>query len=170
VTHIRWTKKDYVIQIGQSKTAIAIKITPIRSKTLGIENTTESKRIVARTLCSRILNDEADIKTNKPPSFKVRRNIKAKLLTVSFDDAPIEELYDGVCGVSRRLDFKDKSDRIDYNYWWRRLNWYTNGKSVGLYTIKYEGGPLEVNFYLLDDDWFEKPTYTRKRKESHPKN
>jgi hypothetical protein len=153
-----------MIQIGQTKTVIAIRVAPIGDEHLKVEKTTESKKNLARKICSSILNDEVEIEIIKPTSSQIiKRNIKEKLLNVSFDLAQIQELTDGIHGLNKNFDPNDISDRSEFKYWWRRLNWCTDGKFVGIYTLKTEGGAWSARYNSkLDETWFEKPPERKK--------
>ena len=85
----------------------------------------------------------------------VRKNIMPILLTSSVDKAHIYDSNDITYSTCKRLNVNDKEDKFNFHYWWRRVNWWTNGKSIGIYTLKTEGGAWHPNYESkLDEKWF----------------
>jgi hypothetical protein len=147
--HIRWEKRDHVVEITQTMTVFAAKVT--RANPGKVHDTVEAKTKSARGLCAQLLNEFAEIEAVGPANSKVAKvRVMVKLLGASFDHAKVQSFKGGIHGWCRRPDAKDKSDLADSNHWWRRVNWWTDGKSVGFYTVKTEGehGPRIMGLSL----------------------
>ena len=57
------------------------------------------------------------------------------------------------------LDFKDTLDRRRWDFWWRRMGWWTDGRTLGLFTLKTEGVAWRADYDAtgLDRGWFSPP-------------
>ena len=85
-------------------------------------------------------------------------------MRVSFDEGIVEECYDGIAALPARIDMKDKLDFARSNFWWRLMGWWTDGQTLGLFTLKTEGGAWEPNYgSSLDEHWLT-PLPSRKSK------
>jgi len=156
-THIRWNRSGYIIEVTQTMTVFAVKLTPLETATMA--DTTAAKKERVRRICLNIINEYVDIEVVGPVSSQIiRKNIRPVLLEASFDKASIQNFDDGVHSWCKAPDTTSQSDQADFNYWWRRINWWTDGKIVGIYTLKTEGGAWEAGYSAgMDNNWFEGP-------------
>jgi hypothetical protein len=168
-THIFWEKNGYRIEVAQTKTVFAAKLTPLTSTDK--VHTVTARKDLAKRLCSQLLNEYADVRVVRPVNSElIRQNVMPRLLSASFERARIRSFSDGVHGQCKGPDFKDKEDYAQFNFWWRRVNWWTDGKTVGLYTLKTEGGQWAANYgSKLDHYWFEgSPWQSKKSPDTTP--
>ncbi len=151
----RWEKDARVLTVVQTRTVILIEVRP-KSEAVRAETTREARALLARNTTLSVLNGQVDIEERGPTTSKVvKRVITPEMLATSFDHADIQEYQGGVHGrCVGPLDDRD----LDYNYWWRRISWWTDGRVVGLYTLKTERGPWVPSYdSALDATWFERP-------------
>ena len=153
-THVRWEHNGYAIEITQTQTVFAVKLTPLGTVT--VADTSTAKKQLARAKCSEILAEYADVEIRKPVDSEiVKKNIKPIILKSSVDEAYIYDSNDITYSTCKKLNINDKEDKFNFDYWWRRINWWTNGKSIGIYTLKTEGGAWSPNYESkLDEKWF----------------
>ncbi len=150
--YLKWQKNNHYIQVGQSKTVITIKIVPVKKQ--APRTTKEDRKQHARNLCLNIVNRFVDIRVTKPISSNIiTKDIRSILLNASFDHAKITQLSDATHG--QREKPMDEDDFRYFNYWWRRVSWWSNDNVTGFYTLKTEGGAWEADYgRKLDNSWF----------------
>jgi len=166
VTHVRWEVNEVRIEVSQTMSVFALKAAPLRAPNIG--DTTDAKKSFSREKCMQILNQYAEVEIVGPSVSRIeKRNVLPILLGASFERGKIQVFADGVHGTCRGPDPTDKEDIADFNHWWRRVNWWTDGKSVGMYTLKTEGGAWSANYHSkFDETWFEGSPCKNKRTKS----
>jgi hypothetical protein len=155
VACVQWQKNGYVLQVAQTKTIMLVQMRPISPASQPI-STVETKRSLAANTAARLFRKEARIKIAEAGVPKViEKQIMPELLKRCFEDAHVQPYDNGIHG--RRRAPADPAD-LGFEYWWRWVNWWTDGSSVVFYTLKTEGGPWEASFNSgLDAAWFEGP-------------
>lgn len=164
-THIEWKKDGYNIRVTQSLTVLTITVIPDDSNSLG--NTVAEIKASISQLCARIIRDipkvEATTEDNQVINI-VPEGTRKVLLEKTFNKGSVKECDDGLAGFSAKLDWKNNHDRQSHNYWWRHIDWWTDGSVVGLYTLKIEDGPWKASYFPGNDHkWFEGSPQRRKK-------
>jgi hypothetical protein len=155
----RWEKDARVLTVVQTRTVILIEVRP-KSDAVRAETTREARALLARNTTLGVLNGQVDIEERGPTTLKVvKRVITPVMLATSFDHADIQEYQGGIHG---RCAGPPNDFDLDYNYWWRRISWWTDGRIVGLYTLKVNRGAWVPSYdATLDATWFERPPSLR---------
>jgi hypothetical protein len=149
----QWERDAYLFTVAQTATVIVIQVVPAAEPTKS-ETARESRALLARSSALRVLNGQVDIEIREPTTSRVvKRTIMPELLGASFDRADIQEYAGGLHGKCAGPRGRRDSD---YGFWWRRVGWWTDGTTVGLYTLKTEGGAWRAGYdSALDARWFE---------------
>jgi len=155
----RWEKDTRVLTVVQTGTVILVEVRPT-SEAVGAETTKEDRALLARNTALRVLNGQVEVEERGPTTSKMtKRVITPEMLATSFDHADIQEYQGGIHG---RCAGPPNDFDLDYNFWWRRISWWTDGRVVGLYTLKTERGPWVPSYdSALDATWFERPPSLR---------
>lgn len=165
-SHVEWEKSGYRIRVSQTTTVFYVSATPLEG-TLSLGDLS-AKRTAARELTSRLVNGLVRVKDDDGTEI-ADRGTMAILLSNSFDEATVEQFGDGIVGRPAHLvgDYGGM-DMRRLNYWWRRAGWWTNGRTLGLFTLKYEGGPWEASYgSKWDGEWFKpRKRYQRDQRET----
>jgi hypothetical protein len=161
VACVQWQKNGYVLQVAQTATIMLVRMRPI-SPSSQPATSIETKRSLAANTAERLFRKEARIRDVETGTGKViEKQIMPELLKRCFEDAHIQAYDNGVHG--RRRAPTNPAD-LTFEYWWRCVNWWTDGNSVAFYTLKTEGGPWEASYNSgLDATWFEGPPPASKR-------
>lgn len=165
-THVRWENNNCKIEITQTKTVFSAKLTPLGAVT--IADTSAAKKQLVRSKLLELLSEYVDIEKRGPVDSEiVRKNIMPILLKSSVDEANIYDSNNVTYSRCKKPNAEDKEDSLNFRYWWRRVNWWTNGKSIGIYTLKTEGGAWKAGYgSKLDENWFDGVKRERKRSET----
>lgn len=154
VVRIGWEVKEQRIEVSQTKTIFAVKVVPLKAPNVG--DTVHARKSLAKVTCTELLNHYAEVEIVEPSTSRVAKvHVMPTVLEASFDRGKIEVFPDGVHGVCAGPEGGEK-DFEDYNFWWRRISWWTNGESVGMYTLKTEGGAWAADYASeADKAWFD---------------
>lgn len=159
-----WQRNGFDIQVSQTRTIITIKLSPIDKKSLGVDKLKKINN--AKQLCFQIFNKIGRRKSYDDNGWHVFvpvRNLPKKIVSFSFDpelvlyldnDAsvkgrakhvreakvkrPANKTEQKVQTDPNNIDWGDTS--YAYDYWFRNINWWNDGKSVGFYFLKMESG------------------------------
>lgn len=155
VTYLKWETRSEIVRVAQTKTIILIQVQP-KSPEQEPKLTMETRKLLARNVISSLFNKEVDIEVIEPTTSKiVKKTIMPELLVVSFDRANVQVYAGGIHGKCGELVGQNS---VDYNFWWRRIEWWTDGQNVWIYTLKTGGGAWEADYdSTLDETWFEGP-------------
>jgi hypothetical protein len=176
---VRWERNGYDIEVSQVSSVVAIKFTPIDEKDTGRDK--PSRYEYAKELCQKAFNPKGAM-VQPIPDFK------KKLISYTFDSAKMRELPGDKAVVSDPKSMKDEGvdeaeftsedgllsfyskkgeDRIEqllvqpiaWEYWFRQIHWWNDGKSVGFYFFKVSGpGSWFPSFTAsVNERWFERP-------------
>jgi hypothetical protein len=151
VACVQWQKNGYVLQVAQTATIMLIRMRPI-SPASQSPTSTETKRSLATNTAARLFNKETRIRDAEGGTGKlIEKKIMAELLKRCFEDANVQQYDNGLHGRCHR-----DPAAYDFNYWWRWINWWTDGSSLAFYTLKTWGGSWTAGFNSgLDARWFE---------------
>jgi hypothetical protein len=154
LTIFQWEKNNYLIKVAQTATVILIQFQPT-SPGFESKTTKETRKLFARNAITDFLNSEVDIQVVETTGSRIEhRTIMKDLIDTSIDRADIQDYNDGIHGLRRGIS--DKRSDPDIRFWWRQVNWWTDGKIIDIYTLKTEGGAWAANYedYQLDSTWF----------------
>ncbi len=153
-THVQWEKKGYVIEVTQTQTVFVTKLVPLG--TVAVAKTSAAKKQMVGSKLLDLLADEVDFRVRKPKGpRKEKKEIKSILIKSCLDEAQIYDANDITYGRCKIPDFKDKEDIIRFAHWWGRVNWWTDGKVIGVYTLKIENGAWKASYVPgVDYSWF----------------
>ena len=164
-THVEWNKDGYNIRVTQSETVFTITVIPDDGNSLG--NTVAETKASISQLCAQIIRDIPRVEAtteDKQVINIVPEGTKKVLLEKTFNKGSVKECDDGLAGILAEPDWKSNQDMRTHNYWWGRMAWWTDGRVIGLYTLKIEGGAWKADYSLgVDHTWFEGSPQRRKK-------
>lgn len=187
VTHLHWSKNGYNIRVSQTSGIIAIKVTPLESTNMGetAEQKSQFAKELCRQIFNstgmrdgiRYSINEKGKRVKKPVKVTVK-DLSTKICGYSFRPELIRQFPDGIVGVAPTMrdegtprttpdgvapeNREDNPDwdksRFSWAYWWRHVCWWYDGKSIGFFTLKTEGGSWRANYWdRFGSRWFEGP-------------
>jgi hypothetical protein len=162
VTYSQWEANDHVVQVAQTATIVLIRVRPLSPDSTST-GTKEAHIALARNTVTHLLRSRVDvIETTSTERKKVKKTIMPDVLAASFDHADTQVCTDGVHGKCAPPELLEKRMH-HYVWWWRCINWWTDGSEVDIYFLKTEGGPWVPSYTgELDATWFEGPPYRSK--------
>ena len=137
-SHVEWEKEGYRFRVSQTSTVFYLDVTPTRGK-IAVGDVA-AQRKAFRELASKVIQDVTDARSADGTRVAVG-GTKPILMRVSFETARMRESTHGIVAQPAALDVKDTLDRRCWDFWWRRMGWCTDGQTLGLFTLKTEGGP-----------------------------
>lgn len=167
---ITWPANGHSIQVSQTASVFAIKLTPIDQKTTGADPARKVEN--ARRLCMRLFTQKgrrwSEDETGAPIEVEVD-DLSNKIASWAFRQEHVRrlEVDDSVCGRSgtageagvreseddheRRRERKAdnpnwESSSPSWNYWFRMVHWWNDGKSIGFYFLKVEEGSWSPSY------------------------
>ncbi|MFA6134092.1 MAG: carboxypeptidase regulatory-like domain-containing protein [Phycisphaerae bacterium] len=169
-SHVEWEKNGYRLRVSQTETVFYLDVTPAHGKIS--EGDANAKRMASRDIASSLLNDVAEVKTSMGDGEVniATGGTKRVLLASSFDAATVKQLDDGIVAVPGPFDARNPLDCARLNFWWYLMGWWTNGQTLGLFTLKTEGGAWLAGYgSSADARWFaEPPPLVRRGSEPSP--
>lgn len=162
-SHVAWEKNGYHFSVGQTKTVFYVDVTPRRGKISDADM--GAMRDASHEITSMVVKDVEEVKAPMSAGEVniAAGGIKPVLMASSFEAANVEPCADGIVAMPAKLDAQHELDRARWNFWWRRMGWWTNGRTLGLFTLKTEGGAWAANYHsVLDEDWLTPPRSSRK--------
>ncbi len=180
-----WQRNGYDIQISQTASIFCIKLSPLDKKNLGADNPKKINN--AKQLCLQIFNTTGRRWSYDDNGWPIKvpiQNLSKKIVSYSFDAEFILYLKDDAsvkgrsknefeAKVKRPTDKTECKRQTDpdnpdwentayaYDYWFRRVNWWNDGKNVGFYFLKVEEGAWLPSYYGNIDKTFFKVRETR---------
>ncbi|MHC4573168.1 MAG: hypothetical protein ACYS76_03415 [Planctomycetota bacterium] len=167
VTHVEWQKKGYRFRSTQSRTVFTLTITPTTEANAVGGETLPEKVASAAGLCASIIRNlpEVEIPQGRDMVNIAPQGTMPVLLAKSFSEGSAKQCNDGIAGPPAKIDWQNHHDVRTHNHWWRRMGWWTDGRTLGLYTLKIGGGAWKVVYgAALDNTWFEGPPADEKAK------
>ncbi len=158
VVRATWEHNDYRIEVSQTASIFAIKISPLGNRTTGMDLAEKIEN--AKRLCLEIFNKTGYRWSADGDKVQVK-DLNQKIATYSFRTELVKCLENdqSVWGrpqtaheasVSHPKDDAETRRQMDpnnpdwdyssmsYNYWFRMVNWWNDGKSIGFYFLKVE--------------------------------
>jgi hypothetical protein len=162
VTYSQWQAQHHIVQVAQMRTIVLIRVRPLPPDPT-CKLTKEARVALARDVVTHLIRAEIDFVLNEPTGRKrTKKAIMADVVTASFERADIRVCQDGVhapCAPPQVLE----AGRLFHVWWWRCIDWWTDGSEVGLYFLKTEFGPWVPSYTSgLDATWFEGSPYKNK--------
>ncbi len=172
---IAWECNGYAIQVSQTASIFAMKLTPMKGGNTGTDFFVKMQN--ARSLCTQVFA-ETGFRWGKHAGAKVSiKGLSQKIAAYSFQPQLARDLPDdrSVCGRPQTMheagvkppqnDVEALRERdpnnpnwdktaSSYNYWFRMVNWWNDGKSIGFYFLKVEEGSWLPSFYANFDKNF----------------
>lgn len=164
VVRASWERNGYSIQVSQTASIFTIKLTPVKNVGLGVDKRQKTDK--TKKVCLDIFNDVGMRWTLDEIGARTKVEIKGfnkKIASYSFKPELSKHLKDDNSAwgrpktkleakVKRPTDEDEYKKQIDpnypdwentefaYNYWFRKINWFNDGKSMGFYFLKVEDG------------------------------
>ncbi len=171
---LTWERNGYGIQLTQTASIFAIKLTPLEIKGTGKDPA--EKTGAAKQLCLRIFNKEAYRWSRAGKKVPVK-TLNKKIAAYSFRPELTRELKGDravrgrpqsvhEAGVRQptndqeRIQERDPNNPnwvhswVSYNYWFRKINWWNDGNSVGFFFLKIEEGAWVPSYNASFDRTF----------------
>lgn len=156
-TRITWISNDFQFYVCQTRSIFVMKVSPIHGGT-GIAR---DRRIqVVKDVCEKVFCDTAINPSPEDEGEPVKvSDIPQKICTASFTWAQIPDLPgdEVVTGQPSFDAFYFAGAISEFEYWYRRVSWWNDGESVGLYFPKTQGpGAIRVGLEgVLDGKWLQ---------------
>lgn len=178
VVRMAWEQKGYNIQVSQTASIFTIKLSPVDGKPTGVD--AAQKIETARQLCLQVFaatgrrwgQDETGGGIEVPVN-----NLSTKISAWSFRPELARHLKgDGAVrgrpqraheasvrqprNDDERLRERDPNNAnwdqswVSYAYWFRKVNWWNDGRSVGFYFLKVEEGAWVPSYDAKFDKTF----------------
>mgnify|MGYP001600582603 CR=1 FL=1 len=172
---IAWEGNGYVIQVSQTASVFVMKFTPLEKGNTGADFQEKMKN--ARLLCARVFAEKG-FRWGPGVAAKVPiKGLSEKIASYSFRPELVRYLKDdeAVCGRPQTMkeagveppqnDVEALRQRdpnnpnwdktaSSYNYWFRMVNWWNDGKSIGFYFLKVEEGSWVPSYHANFDKNF----------------
>jgi hypothetical protein len=154
-SYVEWERNGYRFRVSQTRTVIYIAITAKKGSIA--EDNIRAMRKASRELAADIIKDipEAMIPNGVSDLNVAPQGTKAVLLRRCFDDALVEQLKDGIVARPARIDPRIHMDSHRQFFWWGIMCWWTDGRTLGLFTVKARFSQWAANFKadVLDRHW-----------------
>ena len=157
-SHIEWEKNGYCLRVSQTKTVFCLSIMPVHGKIVGGDMA--AKRKASQGIVSKLVNDIAEVRTAiKPGGANIAiGGTKTILMRSSFEEASIKQFDHGIVARPAKIDINNELDDVRTDFWWRRMGWWTDGQTVGIFAPKAEGGAWVAHYGSeLDKYWLSPP-------------
>ena len=157
-SHVEWEKNGYRFRASQTKTVFYLSVTPTQGAI--VEGDIAANRKAIHELAFKLFNDVAEVKAAiKPGGANIAvGGTKSILMRSSFEATNVKQFDNGIVAQPMGIDPKDKLDCVRTDFWWRRMGWWTNGQTLGLFTLKAEGGSWQADYGCeLDKCWHSEP-------------
>lgn len=153
-SHVEWMTNGYLVRVTQTATVFYLALTPLPDTTAADDPA--AMRRMARDLASRVITGIPEVMSIGSDEANVAPGgTRSVLLRVSFDEATVKQFADGIVGKPARPNLRDQLDRRRLDYWWGAMQWWTDGRTLGLFAPKANGGPWRANWVSkLDENWF----------------
>ncbi|OHB54456.1 MAG: hypothetical protein A2173_10965 [Planctomycetes bacterium RBG_13_44_8b] len=166
VVRATWEINGYKLEVSQTAGIFAIKVSPLDSLTTGL--TQEDKIENAKRICLEIFN-KIGYRWSADGEKVPLKNLNQKIVMYSFRSESINYTKDDQsvwgtpqtiheAGVSSPTDDAEIRRQMDpnnpdwdnssksFDYWFRMVTWWNNGRSIGFYFLKVEGGAWSPSY------------------------
>lgn len=165
-----WERNGYSIQVSQTASLFTIKLTPLGSKNTNTGIDASQKLEKARQLCLQVFPERGQ-RWDQQGNAVLVRDLAKNITSYSFRLELTRHLKDDGSVYGRPQTMKEagvKPPQNDveasrendpnnpnwdktassYHYWFRMVNWWNDGKSIGFYFLKLEGlGPWVPSYH-----------------------
>ncbi len=162
-----WERNGYSIQVSQTASIFAMKLTPTERKDMGTDFSGKTQN--ARSLCVQVFAKKGFRWGVSPGSRVPIDDLSQKIAAYSFQPGLTRDLPNAhaACGrpqtiheagatrpqnETEALRERDPGNQewdktaVAFRYWFRMISWYNDGKSVGFYFLKVEEGAWEPSY------------------------
>jgi hypothetical protein len=175
---IAWERNGYIIQVSQTASVFAMKLTPLGNRNTGADSREKTQN--AKLLCAQVFAKEG-YRWGSGAGTKVQiKGLSEKIASYSFRPELVRHLKDdkAVCGRPQTMNeagVKQPQNDVEalrerdpnnpnwdktassYSYWFRMVNWWNDGKSIGFYFLKVEEGAWIPSYCGdIDKNFFKK--------------
>ena len=183
VARISWQRNGYSIQVSQTASIFTIKMLPITNSSLGADKLQKTNK--AQQICLNIFKETGVRWSEDKQGVGIKvaiQDLSQKIASYSFQPELSLHLKDdgSVCGRPKDIfeakiqqpqpndetEIKEQRDPNNpnwentayaYKYWFRMVNWWNDGNSVGFYFLKVEegawlpsyAGNIDKNFFRV---------------------
>ncbi len=153
-SHVEWESNGYHLRASQTRTVFYVSITPTRGTI--VVGDAEAQREACFQLAWKVINEIPVVMRSWGKDAKIaERGTKAIIKEKSFDKAKIEQFEHGLVAAPAQVEFGDRLDSSRTDFWWRIVGWWTDGRTLGLFTVKSEGGAWAAGYgSAMDAYWF----------------
>jgi len=179
VTHVAWLHGDYRVEVSQTASIFTIRFISQGPNSLGRDSVQRFE--MARHLCRHIFKREGRLWSQDSQGAGqavVVTELNEKIAGYSFDVAKMKVLSHDKVVIGRARSMKDEGldpsgapevpsgsvrpnedSRAGWNYWFRNVNWWNDGRAVGFYFLKVDGPGTWVPSFVgeIDKNWFHGP-------------
>lgn len=173
-----WERNEYIIQVSQTASVFAMKLTPLGNRNTGADSREKTQN--AKLLCAQVFAKEG-YRWGSGAGTKVQiKGLSEKIASYSFRPELVRHLKDdkAVCGRPQTMNeagVKQPQNDVEalresdpnnpnwdktassYSYWFRMVNWWNDGKSIGFYFLKVEEGAWIPSYFGdIDKNFFKK--------------
>lgn len=154
-SHVEWERNGYRVRVSQTNVAFYINMTPMNAN-IAEGGATEWK-LAAQNLASKLFRDVLDERTDIDEVRIALDGTRSILIRSAFQKAKVQQFDDGLLAEPEPSSVSDELDSIRFDFWWRRVGWWTNGRTIGFFTLKsVAAGPWIPRYEgRLDEIWFE---------------
>ncbi|MBW7989881.1 MAG: hypothetical protein FVQ84_07685 [Planctomycetes bacterium] len=176
VVRIAWERNGYNIQVSQTASIFTMKLSPVRNERTGISASQKFEK--ARQLCLQVFPEKGERWDHE--GNKVLVNNLSMKITSNYSFRPDlfrhlkgDEAVHGRPQTMKEAGVKSPQNDADairekdpnnpnwdttassYRYWFRMINWWNDGKSVGFYFLKVEEGAWIPSYWgNIDKNFF----------------
>jgi len=135
-SYVEWEKSGYRFRVSQTRTIIYIEVTPTSGKIA--ENDMGAMRKASRELAAKLIADKPEVKIRHiADDVNVAvGGTKSILLRSCFDEAVVKQFDDGIVSQPAKPNPKIENDASRLHFWWGIMGWWTDGRTLGLFTPK----------------------------------
>jgi hypothetical protein len=152
VAYVEWQAQGYQVKVIQTNTIMAISLRPPDADP---KTPLEQQRIRMKALVQGVLQDHPVLTGVSAERNIVPRGTAAVVREKLIEGGQSQSCEDGLIEEPSKVDFANPDDREMVGYWFRRLSCWTDGRTIGLYTLKGEGGAWVPTYSNeMDGDWF----------------
>jgi hypothetical protein len=166
-TRLQWERDDYRIEVSQTRTVFALRLTPVKG---GTGRGRDKRFEVARDLARKVFSDSANMADSQGNTIDVAE-LKKRIASYSFNKSHVQELPKDKAVIGLPTTMKDEGTENSngreeardvtktaqaWSYWFRNIRWWNDGESVGFYFLKLDGVGARVVSYVgrSDVNWF----------------
>ena len=153
VAYVEWQAQAYQVRVIQTKTIMTVSLRS--SDAPDLKTSLEQRQIRMKALVQSVLQDHPVVTSVFSGGNVVPRGTAAVVREKLIEGGRAQSCQDGLVEEPSELDFANPDDREMAGYWFRRLSCWTDGRTIGLYTLKGEGGAWVPTYSNeMDGDWF----------------